>query len=415
MKILVVSEYFHPDIFAINGIVHELVVRGHDVTVLTGLPDSTHLKIPKEYKFWRKRCENYQGAKVFRVSTIARRQGMIWRSLCYLSFVFSGNYFVWKRDLSDFDVVYVWQASPVTMAVPGIKVKKRYGTPLFLYCLDLWPESIKAMGFKEDSFFFRIIKRWSQKIYRACDHIAVSSQSFFDYLEELHGIDRDKMSYLPQYASSEMLESDFRKTPNGHIDFTYIGNIGKVQDMDCLVRAIALLKDRIDVTFHIIGGGTSLEETKKMAQDTGADRIMIFYGPLPFGETMKYYKNADACVITLAGDNRIGDTLPGRLQRYMAAGKPLFGAMNGAGQEVIRESGSGSCVNAGDYEGLANAFLDYIHHPEKYENCGENARVYFKQHFTEEMHFARLERQLRALIKDHKSEKSFLGDKDEVR
>jgi glycosyltransferase involved in cell wall biosynthesis len=76
--------------------------------------------------------------------------------------------------------------------------------------------------------------------------------------------------------------------------------------------------------------------------------------------------------------------------------------MNGAGQEVIRESKSGSCVNSGDCEGLANAFLDYIHNPQKYENSGENARIYFKQHFTEEVHFAELMKQLSTLIKNHK-------------
>lgn len=412
MKILVISEHFYPDNFAVNDIVREFVARGHDVTVLTGLPDATYLKIPKEYKLGRNRRQNYYGAKVYRVSTIAKRHGPIWRSLCYMSFVFSGICFVRKRDFSDYDIIYVWQVSPVTMAIPAIKVKKRYGTPLFLYCLDIWPECVKAMGIKETSLFFRFIKRLSRKTYRACDHIAVSSRPFFDYLKEVHDIDRDKMSYLPQFASSAMLERDFKKMPNGHTDFLYIGNVGKVQDMDCFVNAIAQLKNRNDVTFHIVGGGSSLEETKSLAKNTGADKIMIFYGPLPFDEAINYYKIADACVVTLAGDNRIGDTLPGKLQTYMAAGKPIIGAMNGAGQDVIRESGSGSCVNAGDCEGLANAFLNYIHHPKEYENCGKNARTYFKQHFTNEAHFAKLNEQFSALIENRKRDNSSLYNED---
>ena len=132
MKILVVSENFYPDTFAINDIVRILVQRGHKVTVLTGLPDYTTTEIPEEFKHGKRRHERYEGAEVFRVPTISRRHAPIWRSLNYLSFVYSGKKFVREHKL-DFDVIYVWEVSPVTMTIPAITAKEKYKKPLFLY------------------------------------------------------------------------------------------------------------------------------------------------------------------------------------------------------------------------------------------------------------------------------------------
>lgn len=399
MHILVVSQSFYPDIFSINDIVRILIEKGHEVTVLTGLPDYTTSEIPEEYKHGKNRHQNYYGAEVFRVPIIPRRHGPIWRSLNYLSFVWNCNRFVTNNKLKNFDVIYVWQVSPVTMGIPAIKLKKKYNKPLFLYCMDIWPECVKAMGFKENTFLFYIIKRISRYVYKQCDHIAVSSKPFFDYLEVTHGCSREKMSYLPQFASSEMIERDFTKVPNGHIDFLYIGNIGKAQDMPCMIHAISKLKDRENVTFHIIGGGSEYESTVKLAEQTGADRIIKFYGPKPFKEAMEYYRIADACVITLDGSNRIGDTLPGKVQTYMAAGKPIIGAINGAGNDVIRESNCGICVKAGDSDGLARAFYNFIDFELFKKDYGVNAKKYFCQYFVQDKFFSELQELLADLLR----------------
>lgn len=402
MKILVVSQSFYPDTFASNDTVRILVERGHRVTVLTGLPDYTTSEIPEEYKNGRNRHQFYCGAEVFRVPTIARKHGPVWRSLNYLSFVWNGCRAAKKWDWEDFDIIYVWEVSPVTMGLPAISLKKRFKKPLFLYCMDIWPECVKAMGFKEGTVFYKAINGISRYIYNQCDHIAVSSKPFFDYLEEVNGCDRSKMSYLPQFASSDMLKEDFTKEPDGHFDFLYIGNIGKAQDMPCMIKAISLLQDRDDVSFHIIGGGSEYESTVALANETGASKIIKFYGPKPFKEAMQYYRIADACIITLDGSNHIGDTLPGKVQTYMAAGKPIIGALYGAGNQVIEESNCGYCAEAGDYEGLAGALTRFMSDQSMNKTFGENAKAYFMENFTQDKHFELLEQALTNMISSRK-------------
>ena len=401
LRILVVTECFHPDIYAVNDIVASMVGRGHQVTVLTGLPDYTTTRIPEEYRHGNNRHENYKGADVYRVQTIARHHGPIWRSLSYLSFVVSGSMRAYTRDwnrtlawMDGFDVLYVWEVSPVTMAVPAIALKKRYRKPLFLYCMDIWPECVKAMGIREGTLPYRMIHWWTKKIYADCDHIAVSSKPFFQYLEEKNGIGREKMSYLPQYADEAMLERDYSKPADDHIELLFIGNIGKAQNLDCLIRAMAVFRDRDDVTLHMIGGGSEAESIRNLAYDLDLEKQIIFYGPKPFQEAAGYYGKADACVLTLDGSTHIGDTLPGKLQTYMAAGKTVLAAANGAAKEIIEESGCGLCCPAGDAQAYAELLAEYAAHKDRYKRCGEAGREYFRKNFTKQNHFRVLEQRL---------------------
>ena len=114
-----------------------------------------------------------------------------------------------------------------------------------------------------------------------------------------------------------------------------------------------------------------------------------------------FYKKADALLITLRGNNEVGDTMPGKLQMYMTTGKPILGAINGAAQEVIRQSNCGSCVNAGDYKGLAELMKRFIEHSEEYkeQHVGRNARIYFKENFTLEKYMDGLCGELERIIK----------------
>lgn len=402
MKILVVTQCFWPDIYTVNDLVGTLVQRGHKVTVLTGLPDYTTSRIPPEYKRGRNRRQDYRGAKILRCPTIARRHGAFFRCLNYLSFVVSGWLYAAFKQWEEFDVIYVWEVSPVTMAVPAIRLKKRYQKPLFLYCMDIWPECIKAMGFQEQSILFKMVHRWSAHIYRKCDHIAVSSKPFFDYLEGVNGCNRSYMSYLPQYGSSELLNQALEKSPNGHTDFLYIGNIGKVSDVSVILKACARLNTLSigqKISVHIVGTGSEIDSVKRKAAEWKLGDMVTFYGSVPVAETLDYYRNADACLLTLNGNNLIGSTLPGKLQTYMAAGKPIIAAINGAGKEVIEDSGCGLCVSAGDDEGLARIMMEFAENSAQYVKCGENSRIYFEREFRKESHFERLEMALARLCR----------------
>lgn len=397
MKILIVSQYYYPEQFQINEIAPALVELGHSVTVLTGLPNYPKGEIYEGYKDAYKTCEVINGVEVIRVKEHPRKKGVLHLVWNYLSFIANGNRKV-KQLKEKYDIVLAYQLSPVTSVYPAIKYAKKNGLPLLLYCLDIWPESAQSHLHTNKGLIYRIVAKLSRDIYQKCTHISVTSRSFIDYLNRENGVLREKMSYIPQHASDEFLSLDLVAEDNGVVDFMYAGNLGKGQRVDVIIRAAEYLKDRKDFKIHIVGDGSSRAELEMLAKECGVEDKVVFYGNQRRADMAKYYKKADALLITLRGNNAVGDTMPGKLQMYMTTGKPIFGAINGAAKETILEAQCGDCVGAGDVEGLAAIMKKYIEAPSEFALCGKKAKQYFIENFTKEIFITTLNKKMQELI-----------------
>lgn len=389
MKILVICQYYYPEPFRVTDICEELQKRGHEVTVVTGVPNYPEGIIYKGYESGKHRDEVINGVQVYRCNTIPRKTGAIHRFLNYYSYANSSARFI-KKLSGDFDVVFINQLSPVIMANVGIKYAKLHKKPCVLYCLDLWPESLVAGGISKGSKIYNHYHRVSKKIYNAVDRILITSQSFSEYFDREFGIDKMKISYLPQYA--EDIFSDIpRKQPSDTCDLVFAGNIGTAQSVITIVKAAEILKNE-PVRFHIVGSGIELENLQKYADEHEIKNI-IFYGRKPLEEMPKFYAMADAMLLTLEADPILSMTLPGKLQSYMAAGKPVIGAIDGEAKLVIEESGCGFCGKAEDEKALAGNILRFVNCEDKQE-LSYNARAYYEKHFDKAKFIEDLEHQL---------------------
>ena len=404
MKILIVTQYYYPEQFQINEIAPELVKRGHKVTVLCGLPNypkgvvfdgytSAESIAHKEREYFEK-----TGVKVVHVSQVPRGNNPFSLIRNYISFFRNSKKTVRQLD-KDYDVVLGYQLSPITSMEAALEYKRLYGTPVVFYTLDIWPVSAEGMLKSKRNPLMIPVKRLSRRIYQGADRILVTSRPFMDYLHWANGIDIDKMAYLPQHAGDGMLDMDLTAEDNGIADFMFAGNLGKGQRLDVIVEAARILGRRKDYKIHFVGEGRMRGELENMVKEYDLQDNVIFYGNQKREDMPRFYKIADALLITLRGNNEVGDTMPGKLQMYMTTGKPIFGAINGAANEVIKEARCGSCVKAGDYEGLAKLMKLYIEHPSDYLNCGRNAREYFKTHFTLDIYMDGLEKELESMAR----------------
>ena len=386
MKILVICQYYHPEPFRISDICEELVKRGHEVTVVTGVPNYPEGIVYKGYENGAHRDEIINGVHVYRCDTIPRKTGAVHRFLNYYSYADSSTKFV-KTLPDDFDVVFINQLSPVMMAKAGIKYAKPHHKPCILYCLDLWPESLVVGGIGKGSKIYNHYHRVSERIYRAVDRILITSRSFSEYCEKEFGIDKDKISYLPQYA--EDLFGDIPpKEPSDICDLVFAGNIGTAQSVITIVKAAEILKDE-SVRFHIVGSGIELDNLKSYA-DAHALQNITFYGRIPLDEMPKFYAMADAMLLTLKADPILSMTLPGKLQSYLAAGKPVIAAIDGEAQRVIEVAACGFCSPAEDPSALAENILRFIVLDDK-QALADSARSYYEQHFDKEKFMHQLE------------------------
>lgn len=390
-KILVICQYYKPEPFRISDICEEMVRRGHEVQVVTGYPNYPEGKIYDGYGKGKHIDEIINGVKVHRCFEIPRGTGSVKRMLNYYSYAVTSTAYALSSkcrtsDGKPFDVVFCNQLSPVMMAHAAIGYKKRYKVPAIMYCLDLWPESLIAGGITRESLIYKYYHHVSKRIYRQVDKILITSRMFSDYFKSEFGIRKDRIEYLPQYAE-DIFEEMPIKEENGIFDFMFAGNIGTIQSVETILEAANLLKDE-PVRFHIIGGGTDLERLQKIGKNL---ENVEFYGRKPLEEMPDFYKKADAMLVTLAADPVLSLTLPGKVQSYMAVGKPLIGAIDGETEIVINEAQCGFCGKAGDAIELTENIRKFIARDTDRKLMGKNARKFYGKNFKESMYMDKLE------------------------
>ncbi len=387
MKILVVCQYYYPEPFRISDICETLVEKGHDVTVLTGLPNYPEGQVLDGYRYGKKRNEVLNGVKVIRSFEIGRGNNKLTLFLNYLSFAVSGSLKAFFMN-EKFDVVLVNQLSPVMMGIPAIVYKRKHKKKILLYCLDLWPDSLAAGGIKESSIIYKLFMKVSQWIYNSADSIAVTSSMFEEYFRSTLGVYNKKIQYLPQY-SEDLFTKSIEAAKDDKYNFVFAGNIGDMQSVETIVKAAKILREHSDIIFHIVGDGSKLEECKSLGKKMQLNNI-IYYGRKPVSEMPYYYGLADAMLITLKNNKNISYTLPGKVQSYMAAGKPIIGAINGETSRVIKDAGCGLCCAAEDYSELANLIIQFCNSNEK-ETMAKNSYDYYIKNYSKERFMSVLE------------------------
>lgn len=387
MKVLVVSQHYYPENFRITDICETLVKMGHDITVICGYPNYPEGYIYSDYRGKNKKKhkdEVINGVSIHRCFEIARGHSSFKLFLNYYSVCLSMKRKA-KRLKEQFDCVFVNQTSPVMVGWAGIAYARKHHVPCYLYCYDLWPASLAAGGIKKKSIVYKIFNRVSRKVYQRANRVLVTSKSFIEYLVDNHGLDKSKIFYMPQYCES--LYEDIKSKEHKGINYVFTGNVGRMQSVETIIRAADLVKNRGDIKIHIVGDGSDLNRCKELADSLQTNNI-VFYGRRQIEDMPGFYSLADAMIITLSKDELISKTLPGKVQSYMAAGKPIVGAVDGEANEIIKESGCGYVCDSEDYESLALLFLNFDKKQAKI--FSKASKDFYLKHFAKNTFFKKL-------------------------
>lgn len=378
MKILVICQYYSPEPFKVADVCEALVAKGHEVDVITSLPNYPMGEIYDGYRGNTHKKEIINGVNVHRVFTIGRKTGFVWRTLNYYAYSIASTLYVTKLN-KEYDVVFVYQLSPVLMAEAAIKYKKRYGKKILLYSLDLWPDSLTLGGVKKDSLIYKYYKRVSGKIYSSADKILVSSKMFEQYLDEMFKINGGKVDYLPQYAEDVFVPHAYNS--EGVTNLTFAGNIGTTQSIETILYAAQKLQDE-NIQIHFYGDGSGLSAFKDLAENNLKLQNVIFHGRIPLDEVAHKYAESDGLIVTLSDNPVLSMSFPGKIQTYMAAGKPIIGAINGEAARIIKDAGCGFCAPAEDINGLVDCIKQLLKADKS--QLGRNARNYYEENFQKE-------------------------------
>lgn len=393
MKILVVTQYFWPEDFRINDICEGLIEKGHDVEVLTGIPNYPYGKFYDGYSFLKKGKKEYKGIKIKRVPIIPRgKDGVIKLALNYISYTVSASIATLGLMFNRYDRVFVFQLSPITLAIPGIIISKIKKIPSTIYIQDLWPESLYCIKEVSSERVKYILDRICMKIYNSFDNVLITSNGFSEKLID-KGMEKDKIRYLPQWAEAfYMTEDDNEELESELLTVTFAGNIGKAQSINTIIEAAKLAKNNKKIKWQIIGDGSEFENVKKLVREYSLEETVYMLGRKPAEDMPMYFSNSNGLIVTLANEDILKSTLPAKVQSYMASGKPIIGAISGEGNYVIRESNCGLVGEAEDYRTLYdNVIKLYNMNFDERKKLGENGKKFFKENFNREILLNKLE------------------------
>ncbi len=410
MRILIVTQYFWPESFIVNSLAVELHKRGHQVSVLTGLPNYPSGSYFDGFSLmggpW---TEDYHGVRIMRVPLLARGRGFFRLALNYLSFVISGITFSLFRRMNHPDVIFCFAPSPVTGCLPAVFLKTLKKSPLVFWVQDLWPESVSAVGATQSNRALQMIGKLVRFIYKRCDYILVQSESFKDSVIKWGGRP-ETLKYIPNWADPFQATSSvppwIQKLPVG-FRIAFAGNIGKAQDMPTLIKAAEILKSYPEIKWIIAGDGSEKAWLDQEVIRLGLQNSVLTVGRKSYDEMLPFFHACDVLLVSLRDEYIFSLTVPAKVQAYLSSGKPIIASLAGEGARIVNVAAAGLTCEPQNPQALAEAVLKMFQTTKEEQNrMGQNGLQYFKNNFERSRIINNIEATLKEAIQNHQARRS---------
>ena len=382
-KILIVTEYFYPEEFKINEVAVAWKEKGYDVDILTQNPTYPFGQVFDGFsnKWYSK--ETYKGMDIYRVKAVTGyRESLFKKLLKYFTFMILGS-IVGLKIGKKYDYIFGFDVGALTGMVPAILLNKFYNKKTTLWIQDIWPDSVYAYGFKKTKFLEYILNGFVKFVYRNTTNFAISGKGFKKKI--LPYLDQNKtIEYLPNWADEFNKELDsFEFSMDKKKHFTFAGNVGKVQNLDNIIKAFGTLsdKDLAKAQLNIIGDGSELENLKDLVHKNSFKNI-VFWGRQPRDEMYKYFKGSDFLLVSLVDKPIFSLTVPAKIQTYIASSKPILAIINGDTADIIKDNNLGFVSKPDDIEEIKNIFIQAVNTNKSEmkrftENCEKLTKIIF--------------------------------------
>ncbi len=401
MRILIVSQYFWPEPFRINDLALGLKERGHEVTVLTGVPNYPEGRIYPGYGLFSSK-DTYAGIPIIRVPLLPRGRSKGMRLIAnYISFFVMASVLGLLRTRGKFDGVFAFEPSPITVGIPAILLKWRHRAPLLFWVLDLWPDTLTATGAVRSPWVLQQVDRLVRWVYRHSDRVLTQSRGFIPFVQN-QDVPLEKICYFPSWAEDVFrpvqLPADAperQEMPPG-FRIVFAGNIGVSQSFGTILDAAERTRHIPEIQWVILGDGRERAWVQQQVQSRRLERHVTLLGRRPMETMPRYFSLADALLVTLKREPIFALTIPAKVQDYLACGKPILASLDGEGAAIIQESQAGLVSPCEDGRALAeHAMQLYRAAAGERAEMGRRARRYYEENFERQRLLDRLEEQFR--------------------
>lgn len=402
-KILFVCQYFYPETFRGNDIAFHMAEEGHDVHVVTGIPNYPAGNYFSGYGLFKKRHEVINGVRVTHLPIVPRGEGnKIMLMLNYFSYLIVGWVWMFFHALfHKYDMVFCQQLSPVTMSSPAVLYKKMRHVPLYTWVLDLWPESLTAAGGINNKVILGFFNWFVKSEYKNSDKVLTSSRSFDQSILQ-YGEYKDKIIYFPQWSdgtvdsssSTFVLPGELQKlSEDNNFIIMFAGAVGEAHGMECNMQAALKTKEHKNIKWVIVGDGRKLEWVRSFVKENSLDNTVLTLGRFPSEAMPQFFEKADVMLVSLTDSPLFNMYSPAKIASYMAAGRPIIAVLNGEGGEVIKAAECGWNIKAGNADELAKLVVTLSETGKaELKEKGRKGRDYYDNFFTKEMCLKKLDK-----------------------
>lgn len=393
MRILVVTQYFPPDMGAPAGRFFDFAkhwtAQGFEVVVVTGMPHFPGGTIHEGYRSRVFLREERAGAEVHRCWTFTSKRRGFGRGLAYATFLLSSSLYLLFGRLR-YDVV-IGTSPPPSVGLPALLGAWRRRVPFVLDIRDIWPEAIVQSGRLTNPLLIRVFEGLVRFLYRRATRISAVTEGGRLRLIEM-GVPGEKVAVLPNGVDVAAFDRDaagalpeaFAALEADANWFVYAGILNSPQGLEIILEAAALMRERQPAfyacsQFVIVGEGPREADLRESARKQGLDRV-VFVPRQDRSAVFALLRQSYAVLVTLRPRKDIS-TVPSKLYESMASGRPVLYSAAGEGAATLERAGGGIVCEPGNAEALEAAMTELLRDPEAAKRGGEAARRFVAQHY----------------------------------
>jgi len=396
MRILILTQYFPPEIGAPQNRLFELATRlqknGIDISVLTAMPNYPQMEVYKNYKgkfFFKEQIANLD---IYRSWIyVSKNRSIVSRLLNYFSFVFSSLFyglFIKKK----FDYVFC-ESPPLFLGITAFILTKFKRVKLIFNVSDLWPESAEKLGIIENKFFLKISTNLEEFLYKKSSFISGQTQGIVSNIKNRfpektvywlpNGVDLSYYRFDSTYSKNDFLK-DF-KLSDTDIIFLYAGIIGYAQGLEVIIKAANLLKDRSDIKFVLLGSGPEKQKLIELKNNYNLENV-IFIDAVEKSKMPTIISSITGAIIPLKKLDLFKGAIPSKIFENLAMKKPILLGVEGEALDLfIKEGKCGLSFEPENYNHLAKQIVHLLDSKNLIEELGENGYCYVKEKFNRDI------------------------------
>jgi glycosyltransferase involved in cell wall biosynthesis len=393
MRVIILSQYFPPEIGAPQNRLYELAVRlkdkGIDIQILTAMPNYPKMEIMNDYKGRYYCIENMNNLEVHRSYIfVSKSKSIFFRLINYFSFVFS-SLLIGAIKLKKADVL-ICESPPLFLGISGWILAKIKGAKFIFNVSDLWPESAEKLGLVTNKFFLKMATVLEEFCYRKSTIITGQTQGICNEIKSR--FPNKRVYWLPNGVDEKFFDTEhsnvllnWRKENNfSENDFLllYAGIIGFAQGLEVILYTAELVREHTNIKFIILGSGPEKEKLLQLKQDLNLSNV-FFYDSQPKSQMPSIVNAVDVAVIPLKKLDLFLGAIPSKIFENLAMKKPILLGVDGEARQLfINDGQAGLYFEPENFSDLANKTMLLYNNREKVETLGSNGYNYVLKNFS---------------------------------